>query len=96
MKEKSGTTHINFAFCELEGKWRKISKGRQYDIDMYEALGNNCKLSVRIFDARKTKYHLKKGSRITIKGHVLIFDKEDFVERLAHSLVSKDDLTENE
>jgi hypothetical protein len=70
-------TYVNFAYCELENTWKQISKDDS-DFDIYEAIEDNAKFNIRIFEAKKTPYYMKKGSKITIKGHMLKFNKTDF------------------
>ena len=71
-----GVTFVNFSYCELEGKWQKIPKVSQ-DAETYEAMEDNAKINTRTFSEKKTHYYMKKGAKITIKDHVLKFDKAD-------------------
>ena len=70
-------TYINFVYCELEDTWKQISKGTS-DLDVYQALEDNAKINVRLFSEKKIPYYMKKGSKITIKDHMLKFNKSDF------------------
>ena len=70
-------TYINFGYCELEDTWKQVSKGNS-DLDIYEAMENNAKINVRLFSEKKIPYYMKKGSKITIKDHMLKFNKSDF------------------
>lgn len=70
-------TYINFVYCELEDTWKQISKGNS-DLDIYEAIEDNAKINVRLFSEKKIPYYMKKGSKITIKDHMLKFNKSDF------------------
>jgi len=70
-------TYINFAFCELEDKWKQINEDN-LDLDIYEAMGDNARIDIRLFSEEKTHYFMEKGSKITIKGHVLKFNKAEF------------------
>lgn len=71
-------TYINFTFCELEGKWEQINEEIHSDLDIFEAIENDAKISIRTLFPEETHYYLKKGSKITIKDHVLKFNKSDF------------------
>ena len=71
-----GLTFVNFLYCELEGKWQKIPEVSQ-DAETYEAMEDNVKINTRTFSEEKTHYYMKKGSKITIKDHVLKFDKAE-------------------
>ncbi len=71
------TTYINFAYCELEDKWKQIKEDNP-DLDIYEAIEDNAKIDIRLFSEEKTHYFMEKGSKITIKDHVLKFNKADF------------------
>ena len=68
-----GLTFVNFVYCEFEGKW-KISDVSQ-DTEIYEAMED--KINTRTFTEEKTQYYMKKGDKITIKDHVLKFDKAE-------------------
>ena len=70
-------TYINFVYCELEDTWKQISKGNS-DLDVYQALEDNAKINVRLFSEKKIPYYMKKGSKITIKDHMLKLNKSDF------------------
>jgi len=69
-------TYINFVYYELEDTWKQISKGNS-DLDIYEAIEDNAKINVRLFSEKKIPYYMKKGSKITIKDHMLKFNKSD-------------------
>ncbi|MDH3312188.1 MAG: hypothetical protein OEM28_03455 [Nitrosopumilus sp.] len=71
------TTYINFAYCELEDKWKQINEDN-FDLDIYEAIEDNAKINVRLFSEKKIPYYMKKGSKIMIKEHMLKFNKSDF------------------
>ncbi len=71
------TTYINFAYCELENKWKQINEDN-LDLDIYEAMGDNAKIDILLFSEEKTHYYMEKGSKITIKDHVLKFNKAEF------------------
>jgi len=71
-----GLTFVNFAYCELEGKWQKTSELSQ-DAETFEAMEDNAKINIRIFTEEKIHYYMKKGAKITIKDHVLKFDKAE-------------------
>jgi hypothetical protein len=71
-------TYINFAYCELEDKWKHINEDDNSDLDVYEAIEDNAVINIRIFSEKKTHYFMKLGSRITIKDHLLKFNKGDF------------------
>ena len=70
-----GPTYVNFSYCELEGKWNRISEEVSSDTETYEAAEDNAKINTRMFSEKKTNYFMKKGAKIVIKGHVLKFDK---------------------
>jgi len=70
-------TYINFVYCELEDTWKQITKSNS-DLDIYEAMEDNAKINVRLFSEKKIPYYMKKGSKITIKDHMLKFNKSDF------------------
>ncbi len=72
-----GITFVNFSYCELEGKWQKLSEGTSPNMEVYEALEDNAKVNTRTFTEKKMNYFMKKGSKITIKDHVLKFDKTE-------------------
>lgn len=74
----SGPTYVNFAYCELEGKWNLVERESSSGSEVYEAMEDNAHINVRIFDYNKRSYYLKKGSKITIREHVLKFSKDDF------------------
>jgi hypothetical protein len=75
-----GPTYINFAYCELEGKWQRINEEMSSNVDIYEALEDNSQINVRIFDDKKKNYRLKKGAKILIYNHILKLNKEDFAK----------------
>ncbi|MDH3488860.1 MAG: hypothetical protein OEL56_00270 [Nitrosopumilus sp.] len=70
-------TYINFVYCELEDTWKQISE-KDSDVDVYQAIEDNAKVNVRLFSDKKVPYYMKKGSKITIKDHMLKFNKSDF------------------
>jgi len=70
-------TYINFAFCELEDKWKQINEDN-LDLDIYEAMEDNARIDIRLFSEEKTHYYMEKGSKIRIKDHVLKFNKAEF------------------
>ncbi|MDH5463193.1 MAG: hypothetical protein OEY17_04980 [Nitrosopumilus sp.] len=45
------------------------------DAETYDAMEDNVKINIRTFTEEKTHYYMKKGAKITIKDHVLKFDK---------------------
>jgi len=71
----STITYINFAYCELDDKWQQIS---DVDSDVYQAIDDNATINIRWFSEGKTPYYLKKDAKITIKDHILKFDKSEF------------------
>jgi len=71
-----GLTFVNFSYCEFEGKWQKIPEVSQ-DAETYEAMEDNVKINTRTFTEEKTHYYMKKGAKITIRDHVLKFDKAE-------------------
>jgi hypothetical protein len=70
-------TYINFVYCELEDTWKQINENNSGS-DIYEAVEENAKINVRLFSEKKIPYYMKKGSKITIKDHMLKFNKSDF------------------
>lgn len=74
----NGPTYVNFAYCELGGKWNRVERESSPGNDTFEAMEDNAHINVSIFDYNKKSYYLKKGSRITIREHVLKFSKDDF------------------
>jgi len=72
-----GITFVNFSYCELEGKWQKSPEETSSDVEVYEAMEDNAKINTRTFTEKKTNYYMKKGAKITIKDHVLKFDKAE-------------------
>ena len=48
------------------------------DQDIYEAIEDNAKINLQLFSEKKIPYYMKKGSKITIKDHMLKFNKSDF------------------
>ncbi len=44
----------------------------------YCELEDNAKIDIQLFSEEKTHYFMEKGSKITIKDHVLKFNKADF------------------
>ena len=70
-------TYINFAYCELEDKWKQTNEDN-FDLDIYEATEDNAKINIRLFSDKKVPYYMKKGSKIMIKGRMLKFNKSDF------------------
>ena len=71
-----GLTFINFSYCEFEGKWQKVSEVSQ-NAETYEAMEDNARINTRILTEEKTHYYMKKGAKITIKNHILKFDKAE-------------------
>ena len=71
-----GLTFVNFVYCEFEGNWQKTSELSQ-DAETFEAMEDNATINTRTFTEEKTQYYMKKGANITIKDHVLKFDKAD-------------------
>ncbi|MGI9565714.1 MAG: hypothetical protein ACR2LL_01710 [Nitrosopumilus sp.] len=71
-----GRTFVNFSYCELEGKWQRVS-GISTDTEIYEAMEDNVQINTRVFTEEKTHYYMKKGAKIIIKDHVLKFDKTE-------------------
>ena len=47
------------------------------DAEIFEAMEDNAKINIRIFTEEKIHYYMKKGAKITIKDHVLKFDKSE-------------------
>lgn len=74
----NGPTYVNFAYCELAGKWNRIDSESTPGNETYEAGEDNAQINVRIFDYNKKSYYLKKGSRILIRENILRFSKDDF------------------
>ena len=72
-----GITFVNFSYCELEGKWQRSPEETSSDVEVYEALEDNAKVNTRLFTEEKNSYYMRKGSKITIKDHVLKFDKAE-------------------
>lgn len=70
-------TYINFAYCELEDKWKQTNED-SFDLDVYEAMEDDAKINIRLFSDKKIPYYMKKGAKITIKDHMLKFNKSDF------------------
>ena len=71
------STYINFTYCEFEDKWKQINEDNP-NLDVYEAIKDNAKINIRLFSEKKIPYYMKKGSKVTIKDHVLKFSKADF------------------
>ena len=71
-----GRTFVNFSYCELEGRWERVS-GMSSDTEIYEAMEDDAKINTRTFSEEKTHYYMKKGAKIIIKDHVLKFDKTE-------------------
>jgi hypothetical protein len=46
-------TYINFAYCELEDKWKHINEDDNSDLDVYEAIEDNAVINIRIFSEKK-------------------------------------------
>lgn len=75
-----GPTFLRFSYCELEGKWRRISEEVHPEVEIYEAMEENAKINTRLANEKKNSYFLKKGAQISMRNGILKFNKEELAK----------------